>query len=932
MLRRAGDAPLELTLSEQFVPFPPSKCDAPTVISQLLHRVSALTIKERAFTLPVLDSLTSPAPLLDTLSITSSQLALLPQSLISANAPKLRDLYLRNVLPAWTTAIFTGLKRLCVVLDRHMDASHVPTYPELFDTLQVHAPPRRDRMIQVPNLQHLFLAGHTFGCHQILKHLNFPREAVVSVTCLTDDLTGQDCCNILPLLISRLPRPSLGTLDVSWKDRFDRAFNISGDSTWHEDEDAKQPRAEQKVRMLKAVCAALPTDELRVLTGNLDLGTNAWSEVLGGHQRLQHIRVGSLSTLRSFVLFLSQEGVYPDLKSLTLFNVDLCAKPDDTIALMKQLNSNRPPKLSTVVIDACRLRRELVLAMKAAAPDLEIRWDGNGDESPEGFDKFYLLMIFHVTGLHVANDDDATLPTYSHSFHVSVPSTGTINDLKREIEKACPGNPRMHGQRLIWQGRVLSDDEKMLDIWRSPSDSPIVHLAVHPSAWPGSPPSVATPANFIRAAAGIIPAVLPPAPTGHSADGYFPAHPPPAVQYAGPPPRPAQPSTGLPPSASAALPAPTSIPGLAPISVGYINFVAFQHLRAAMVLRRGHATDDEYPPPQNESAGIKYEPVTIDGQDYLKLVDPSKTPTPLQAHALRVLEHTFALLAMPVPGASANPMSSPASQGHSHLPVHVGAHLRQIGLAPLRVRQENAMIAELRAVPMRALAAPLFMLTLRTLFLLYFFSPFQKPVFGLIVTVWLLYETWNTIRNAIPRLQVRDHHHHAVDEDARILGNARVRPAEAVHQQGPDAALRAQAPPPVRAHAPRPRPPSTTMMDTLANINLREELGALDARPEAIAAPTIGHRIKTFVELLMLTAHPAVWDRRRAALRQREGRVRTEMNVREASQPVEGDGDAQANEARARARAALSAIHTRRPAWVVEYMERVRGGDWVDDQ
>ncbi|KAH9173443.1 hypothetical protein EDB89DRAFT_730392 [Lactarius sanguifluus] len=425
MLRRAGDAPLELTLSEQFVPFPPSKGDAPTVISQLLHRVSALTIEERAVTLPVLDSLTSPAPLLDTLSITSSQLALLPQSLISANAPKLRDLYLRNVLPAWTTAIFTGLKRLCVVLDRHMDASHVPTYPELFDTL--HSMPHLevlmlrgclplgpfphflgDRMIQVPNLQHLFLAGHTFGCHQILKHLIFPREAVVSVTCLTDDLTGQDCCDILPLLISRLPRPSLGTLDVSWKDRFDRAFNISGDSTWHEDEDAKQPRflsrrgnrlsvrfnfkfllwsAEQKVRMLKAVCAALPTDELRVLTGNLDLGNNAWSEVLGGHQRLQHIRVGSLSTLRSFVPFLSQEGVYPDLKSLTLFDVDLGAKPDDTIALMKQLNSSRPPKLSTVIIDACRLRRELVLAMKAAAPDLEIRWDGNEDESPEDFDK-----------------------------------------------------------------------------------------------------------------------------------------------------------------------------------------------------------------------------------------------------------------------------------------------------------------------------------------------------------------------------------------------------------------------------------------------------------------------------------------------------------------------------------------------------------------
>ena len=58
------------------------------------------------------------------------------------------------------------------------------------------------------------------------------------------------------------------------------------------------------------------------------------------------------------------------------------------------------------------------------------------------------------------------LPTYSHSFQVSVPSTGTINDVKREIETVCVGNPRVQGQRLIWRGRFLGDDEKVLDIWK----------------------------------------------------------------------------------------------------------------------------------------------------------------------------------------------------------------------------------------------------------------------------------------------------------------------------------------------------------------------------------------------------------------------------------------------------------------------------------
>jgi hypothetical protein len=66
------------------------------------------------------------------------------------------------------------------------------------------------------------------------------------------------------------------------------------------------------------------------------------------------------------------------------------------------------------------------------------------------------------------------LPTYSHSFQVSVPSICTIIDVKREIEKVCVGSPRVHGQRLIWRGRFLDDNEKVLDIWkvrRSPLQS-----------------------------------------------------------------------------------------------------------------------------------------------------------------------------------------------------------------------------------------------------------------------------------------------------------------------------------------------------------------------------------------------------------------------------------------------------------------------------
>ena len=274
---------------------------------------------------------------------------------------------------------------------------------------------------------------------------------------------------------------------------------------------------------------------------------------------------------------------------------------------------------------------------------------------------------------------------------------------------------------------------------------------------------------------------------------------------------------------------------------------------------------------------------------------------------------------MPLPSARAFQIPPP-SQANTHLPVHVNAHLQQIGLPPLRVRQENAMIAELRAVPMRALAGPLLMLTLRTLFLLYFFSPFQKPVFGIIVTAWLLYETWNTIRNAIPRLHVRGPH----------ADDVVMRPPEAA--VAPNVPLRAAPVPPHRTPMQRHRPASETLMDSLASINLQMETSALDSRPDAIV-PNMGYRIKTFVQLLVLTAHPAIWDRRRAALRQREGRVRTEMNALEVSAQTlaqtEGNGDGRLGEVRARA----LAQHSRRAGWVAEYMERVRGGgDWMDDQ
>jgi hypothetical protein len=73
----------------------------------------------------------------------------------------------------------------------------------------------------------------------------------------------------------------------------------------------------------------------------------------------------------------------------------------------------------------------------------------------------------------VDSDSDATelqvlLPSISNSFSLNlrVPLSGTVQDVKRSISEQCPGNPKATGQRIIWKGRVVEDEEVVGDIWK----------------------------------------------------------------------------------------------------------------------------------------------------------------------------------------------------------------------------------------------------------------------------------------------------------------------------------------------------------------------------------------------------------------------------------------------------------------------------------
>ena len=409
VLRRAGGAPLELTFSEEVIPYPPSEDNVANIIPQLLRRVSTLTIEGRACTGAVLDTLTSHAPLMRTLTISASRLTVLPRSLFGDVVPNLHHLFLSNALPTWTSGALAYLKSLSIKIDRNADMSNMPSYAGLFSALQTmhnleslflvgcipSGPCHFEQKVQLPKLRCLLLNCHVPGFRQVLEHLKFPPETIVKGICVTDDRTGKECCDILPLMLSYLPRPSLKTLNVSWGDQFDRVFHIGGYSTSREEENSGKPSfflegnrcfkigfqfkfllwsAAQKLRILKAVCGALPTAELRTLSGKLDLGENAWPEIFGNHKDLRHVRVCSLPTLGSLIPFLACEGVYPKLVSLTLRDMDLSPKRG-AVPFIDGLKTGRPPMLSKIFIENCLIKRDLVDWMRAVIPDVEIIWD-----------------------------------------------------------------------------------------------------------------------------------------------------------------------------------------------------------------------------------------------------------------------------------------------------------------------------------------------------------------------------------------------------------------------------------------------------------------------------------------------------------------------------------------------------------------------------
>ena len=276
---------------------------------------------------------------------------------------------------------------------------------------------------------------------------------------------------------------------------------------------------------------------------------------------------------------------------------------------------------------------------------------------------------------------------------------------------------------------------------------------------------------------------------------------------------------------------------------------------------------------------------------------------------------------------------------------------------------------------------------------MYFFSPARKPLFSLIVGIWVLYEAWGVVRGAFDEGDELERRIRR-EELAPAGGPAAPAPAQGVQgaaggegANAPNADGNANARAQVQArqqqrqnnlfgHRQAQTITPEYIINRLARLNIADEDRYLEPNvhmypgpgPAPVPEPGLFFKARLFVTLFVLTLHPAFWNRRRILLRMREARVRTEAGAREVLQEVEREEEAlkqkkeeeerrrresedgeegdQEGEEIERARALtteerslqarrsayqkMAESDARRPIWIRDYVERVVRESWSD--
>ncbi|KAG8717482.1 hypothetical protein FRC08_007367 [Ceratobasidium sp. 394] len=458
---------------------------------------------------------------------------------------------------------------------------------------------------------------------------------------------------------------------------------------------------------------------------------------------------------------------------------------------------------------------------------------------------------------HLPNGDDGGMLSHIHVLHpthtkapltLAVPPGAKVADLKTAIAERCPGQPKPNGQRIIWNGRIVVDEEVVGDIWKPGNGAHTVHLAVHPSAW-SSPPPVEEPLS-----APPVPAT-PITPGNLGLFANVPSHSPlmAALVPTTPSPLPTQASiakeyimfhhtNALRVMAGQPLEPWTTTWGIDQATAAYWAYLGITSVGRIFP----HVLTMPYPPQAAGEVGLEYSFVNIDNRPYLSLSNPGASPTAMQQHAVTVLTSTLALI--PYLDDLTPPPQLPA-------PIHVTYYGNQTRPAQTSIRRARRLAVALRTL------VPLSFTLLRASLFIAFFPPAREPMWLLVIIGIVCYEArmiLNRANDAVPNPQPEGNNPNPnpnAPNQARAANNA-----------------------PLTLNSILDRATLAQVDSEAASLDLevpeRESRAAPRDAVEESRVREAFVRARTFLVLFGVTLVPAAWARRREALRLREGKIR----------------------------------------------------------
>ncbi|KAF8332692.1 uncharacterized protein EI90DRAFT_3288897 [Cantharellus anzutake] len=579
------------------------------------------------------------------------------------------------------------------------------------------------------------------------------------------------------------------------------------------------------------------------------------------------------------------------------------------------------------------------------------------------------------------------LASHSYSFSIAnLPPNATISELKHAIFEQCPGRPKQSGQRVIFYGRVLGDNETLPD-----SNTRTIHLAVHPSAWTATPPpSPKRPSAVLPGTSSsvVFPSVASPAPAPPSTEPPLPL----SLQLSS---LPTEFITHMHANALRILSGQPAISWPGPSELAHARRVTRTVIKYAG-LGWASALEQDLPTDIVPTAGLQYTTVIVDNLPFLALSSPDVTPTAEQALSLRILTYTFPLL----PLLKHLPRPSPASSRRTTLasgPPNQNQIIRRFGInvrvqrgarapqAPeiledrVIIDDENPQayfppVPEFRfqfnfqIPPSRVLLQLLFTLS-RAALLVYFFEAARKPLWLACIVGWIGWEIYVVLRHTGRERDARGAVQGGAAQNAALERNGAMPAGGEGQAQAGGGAGQGNVGPPAAAITTPGVTNISRYIDRIANINLANESLALRLavraptprspavpgdRPSgstsppreqevpespagssteladhlAAVEPSLVHRMMTFLALFSVSLFPVIWDRRRARFREREAWVR---EMFEAGRP---DPDALVVEGRPPPPSGTEEGRRRRDAligWRKAYVDRVIDGEIGED-